>query len=359
VVSTASYEARAFGVHSAMPISKAWRLCPQGVYLRGDMEKYAAVSEKVFAIFESYTPLVEGLSLDEAFLDVSGSRLLFGDGEAIGREIKRRIRDELGLAASVGVASNKSVAKIASDLRKPDALVSVPAGEEASFLRPLPLKRLWGVGPKAEAELASVGLRLVGDLQDWPMEALRARFGEHAEGLRELALGVDERPVVPEHEAKSLGRETTFESDTSDPEVLRETLAELSEEVARRLRRHGLRAGNLTLKWRWSGFETHTRQRALDPPSSHGPDLFALASSLMAEFLRADRRPVRLVGVTAGKLRGAGERLQESLFDRGSVKKEKLDQAIDRLNEKYGEDVVARANTGVEARPKPRRGTGS
>ena len=174
VVSTASYEARAFGVHSAMPISKAYKLCPQGVYLRGNMEKYAAVSEQIFAIFESVTPLVEGLSLDEAFLDVGGSRLLFGDTLQAAKHIQDRIEKDLGLSCSIGIASNKSVAKIASELKKPHGLVQVPEGGEAAFLGPLPLKRLWGVGPRAEEDLHGLGLRSAGDLAAYPLGALEA-----------------------------------------------------------------------------------------------------------------------------------------------------------------------------------------
>jgi DNA polymerase-4 len=344
VVSTASYEARAYGVRSAMPISKAWRLCPQGVYLRGDMEKYARISGQIFGIFESVTPLVEGLSLDEAFLDVTGSRLIFGDGEAVARHLRRRILSELGLVASVGVASNKSVAKIASDLRKPDALVVVEAGGEAAFLRPLPLKRLWGVGPKAEEMLQSLGLHSVGDLQDYPLEALKARFGEHAQGWRELALGIDPRSVVPEHEAKSLGRETTFDEDSRDFDMLRATLADLCEDVARRLRRHESRAAQLSLKFRWTGFETHTRQQRLDPPSSHGPDLFAAALSMMERALKEDRREVRLIGIQAGKLLKKGQEIQEGLFTRGSERKDRLDSALDSIRDRHGDESLKRAN---------------
>jgi DNA polymerase-4 len=344
VVSTCSYEARKFGVLSAMPISKAWKLCPQGTYLRGDMEKYAAVSEQVFAVFESITPLVEGLSLDEAFLDVTGSRLMFGSAAETAALVKQRVKEATGLVVSLGVASNKSVAKIASDLRKPDALVEVPEGGEAAFLRPLPLKRLWSIGPKAEEELNALGLMSVADLQDYPLEALKARFGGHALHLRELSLGVDERPVVPEHEAKSIGRETTFGEDSRDPDLLRATLAGLCEDVARRLRRHSFRAAQVSLKFRWTGFDTVTRQQKLDPPSRHGPDLFATALPLMQRLLAADRRAVRLIGIQCAKLLGEGELLQEGLFTRGSDRKDRLDSALDRINGRFGGDSLKRAN---------------
>ena len=236
VVSTASYEARAYGVHSAMPISKAYQLCPQAAFLRGDMEKSAAESERIFAVFESVTPLVEGLSLDEAFLDVSGSRLLFGPAPEAARHIQDRIEAELGLSCSVGVAANKSVAKIASDIRKPHGLVVVEEGTEAAFLAPLPLKRLWGIGPRADEELKSLWACLdrgrPGGLLRWrPWSPASASTPWRCTSL---ALGIDARPVVPEHEAKSIGRESTFENDSRDLELLRQTLADLSEDVARR-----------------------------------------------------------------------------------------------------------------------------
>jgi nucleotidyltransferase/DNA polymerase involved in DNA repair len=344
VVSTASYEARKFGLHSAMPISQAWKLCPQAVYLPVDMDKYAEVSEEIFAIFEGFTPMVEGLSLDEAFLDVTESRLLFGDAEAIARAIKEKIRSQLSLGASVGIASNKSVAKIASDLKKPDALVVVPFGGEAAFLEPLPLRRLWGIGPKAEEDLVALGMKSIGDLQRYPEGALKARFGEHAQALRELAFGVDSRFILPEHEAKSIGRETTFGRDTLDAKLLRVTLADLSEQVARRLRRYGFRCSQLTLKLRWAGFETHTRQCPLEPASNHGPDILAAAVPMLTKFLRSGERAVRLIGIQAGKLSQEEEGIQESLFGHSSIEKENLDKALDAVQERWGDGTLARAS---------------
>jgi nucleotidyltransferase/DNA polymerase involved in DNA repair len=348
VVSTASYEARVFGVHSAMPISQAYKLCPQGVFLRGDMEKYATESEKIFEIFESVTPLVEGLSLDEAFLDVSGSRLMYGEAPEVARHIQDKVQAETGLSCSVGVAANKSIAKVASDLKKPHGLVMVPEGTEAAFLAPLPLRRLWGIGPKAEEELKALGMTCIGDLAAYPLEALKARFGEHAEGLHELALGIDDREVVPEHEAKSIGRECTFEQDNRDTSYLRQTLADLSEDVARRLRRHQLRAAQVTLKLRWAGFETHTRQRQLVTPSQHGPDFFKEGLAMLEAFLNKDRRAVRLIGLSAGKLMGQGERIQEGLFSQPSLRKEKVDQAMDKVAERWGGPMLKRANQDIK-----------
>lgn len=345
VVSTASYEARAYGVHSAMPISKAYKLCPQAVFLQGDMGKYAEVSGEIFEIFESFTPEVEGLSLDEAFLDVGASRALFGDALSIAQQVKAKILADTKLVASVGVASNKSVAKIASDLKKPDALVEVKAGEEAAFLRLLPLKRLWGVGPKAEAELNTLGIKSIADLQDFPLALLEGRLGSHAAELQALAFGRDNRAVSSEREAKSLGRESTFDEDTRDSEFLHASLLGLCEALARRLRRHGLRSGQMSLKLRWSGFETHTRQGALDPPSDHGKDLFDATRPYLESFLRKERRAVRLLGVQASKLFARGEASQESLFDAQRGRKERLDQALDRIAERYGDDTVKRAGS--------------
>ncbi len=340
VVSTCSYEARAYGVKSAMPISKAYALCPQAVFLRGDMDKYVAESEKINAVFEDMTPLVEPLSLDEAFLDVSASRLLFGDGPACAKRIQDEIQARIGLSCSVGVSSNKSVSKIASDLKKPHGMVIVEAGQEAAFLAPLPVGKLWGVGPKAEEELNRLGLRLISDLVNYPIEPLRARFGDYADELVARAKGQDDRPVVPEHEAKSIGREFTFDEDERDADTLKAGLADLCEDVARRLRRHDLRAGLLTLKWRWSGFETHTKQQALDPPSSHGPDFLAQVWPAALAFLEKDRRPVRLIGISAGKLMPIDAAYQGGLFGGDDKAKERVDAAVDKLAGKYGEEAV-------------------
>ncbi len=272
VVSTASYAARAFGVRSAMPISTAWKLCPQGVFLPVDMPAYIAVSAQIHEAFEALTPDVEPLSLDEAFLDVSASSLLFGDGEACAKRVKADILERSGLTCSVGVAANKFVAKVASELRKPDGLVLVPAGEEQAFLAPLAIGRLWGVGKVAEAQFLRLGIRRIGDLLTTDARLLRSAFGQsYIDHVLSLALGQDQRPVESEHRAKSIGRETTFEDDTRDFGLLRQTLADLAEDVAARLRHYGWSAAQLTVKFRWEGFETHTRQAPLRPASAHGP----------------------------------------------------------------------------------------
>ena len=357
VVSTASYEARVFGVRSALPISTAYKLCPQGVFLPVDMAAYIKVSEQINEVFEELTPDVEPLSLDEAFLDVSASSLLFGDGPACARRVKDEIKSRTGLNCSVGVAANKFVAKVASDLRKPDALVVVPPGTEAAFLAPLPIGRLWGVGKASEPQFIRLGIRCIGDLLKAGPGVLKASFGEsYTAHLTALAQGLDERPVVSEHRAKSVGRETTFEDDTRDLGLLRQTLADLSEDVAVRLRRHGWVAGQLTVKFRWQGFETHTRQQALRPATSHGPSLFAVAREILKEELGADGRPLRLIGLSAGKIADAGQGSQAELFGHPQVKQEALDVAMDKVNDRFGDEALKRGNQSLDAPKRVRTG---
>ncbi|MBI3637543.1 MAG: DNA polymerase IV, partial [Candidatus Rokubacteria bacterium] len=259
VVSAASYEARAFGVRSAMPIGRAARLCPGGVFVPVDMERYRQVSMDIMAILREFSPLVEPVSVDEAFLDLTGTASLFGDAPAAARRIKDRIRAETALTASAGLATNKFVAKVASDLRKPDGLVIVPAGDEAEFLAALPVERLWGVGKVAARELAAMGITTIRELQRLPLTALERRFGSHGRQLRELAFGRDDRPVEPASEAKSIGAETTFDVDSRDVDTLRRTLRGQAERVARELRAEGLSAACVTLKLRYADFRTITR----------------------------------------------------------------------------------------------------
>lgn len=357
VVSTASYEARRFGVHSSLPISTAWRLCPQAAFLPVDMDKYVGVSDQIHAVFRRYTPMVEGLSLDEAFLDVTASRRLFGDGQAIARRIKDDILAETRLTCSVGVAENMFLAKTASDLRKPDGLVVVPPGGGAAFLAPLAIGRLWGVGEKSELLLRSLGLATIGDLAAYPLESLAARFGaDQASHLKALARGEDDRTVEADQEAKSVGRETTFGQDTRDAGLLAASLAEIAEDVAARLRRAGQEAGRVTLKLRWEGFETHTRQAALKPASSHGPDLLAPAKAMLASFLASDTRRVRLIGMTSGDLRPRGGAVQLALGGADPEKRRRADAALDALNARFGDGTLKHA--GGVGKAAARRRTG-
>jgi nucleotidyltransferase/DNA polymerase involved in DNA repair len=337
VVSTASYEARRFGVSSAMPISVAFRQCPKGVYLPVDMAKYGAVSRQVMAILRRFTSSVEPVSIDEAFLDVTGSARAFGSGEQIARRLKAEIRSELRLTASVGVATSKLVAKIASDLRKPDGLVVVAPGSEAGFLAPLPVRRLWGVGPKLEEQLAKLGVQTIGDLARLEEGALERRVGSHGHDLLRLARGGYDREVLAEAaEAKSLGQETTFESDQSDLEVLRRTLLTLADGVAGRLRRHGLRARTITLKYRDESFATRARSETLGTPTDRGDALFAVASRLFQSV--HGRKRVRLLGIYAS---GFGGRGQLDLFAPESAPADRL---RDRVTERFGEDALKRAS---------------
>ena len=340
VVSTASYEARRFGVGSAMPISEAWRRCPQGVYLHPDMEKYARESERIMEVFYRFTDLVEPISIDEAFLDVTGSARAMGTGEEIGRKLKGGIRDETQLTASVGVASSKLVAKIASDMRKPDGLVVVAPGEEAAFLAPLPVRRLWGVGPKMEEALAKLGVVTIGDLAALAPARLERRLGTHGFDLQRFARGEDERDVVAEGaEAKSLGQEHTYSRDTADPDRLRATLLQIADAVAGRLRAHGLRARTVTLKYRDEDFHTTTHARTLDEATDSGNALFRVASELFAEVHRGKK--VRLLGIYASHF-GEGTP-QLGLFDEPKAPSP-ADRVRDEVRRRFGDEAITRAS---------------
>jgi DNA polymerase IV len=347
VVSAASYEARRFGVHSAMPIRTAKRLCPDCIFVPVHGAQYQRVSRQVMAILRRFTPLVEPISIDEAFLDVTGSRALFGDGEAIARAIKTAIHAELELTASVGVATTKLVAKIGSDLRKPDGLVVVPPGEEASFLAPLPISRLWGVGPQTAAALRDFGVTTIGDLAAVERSALVRRFGNHGATLVDRALGGDPDPVADPDAAKSIGHEHTFDEDTSDPEVLERTLLAMAEGVSGRLRHAGLKASTVAVKVRDSAFETLTRQRTLREPTDMTEPIWRAALELARPQMRGKR--IRLVGITASNL---GEREQLALFEQDDERKRRVVEAADELRKRYGTRAVTRARllrTGIPA----------
>ena len=338
VVSAASYEARAFGVHSAMPLRTAHRLCPNGVFLPGRFDRYRELSRQVMRIFASYTPLVEPISLDEAFMDVTASRAAFGDGETIARSLKDRVLDEAGLVVSVGVATNKLCAKVASDLRKPDALVVVPPGGEAAFLAPLPVTRLWGVGPQTRQTLADYGVATIGQLAAMPEGTLRRRFGIHGAELRLRALGVDPAKVSSGQAPKSIGHELTFNHDVTDPARLEATLLDLAESVATRLRNHHMAAGAVQLKLRYEGFDTITRQAPLGHQVRDSEPLFQLAVSLLHKALSPERA-VRLIGLTAIHL---SEVQQLTLFD-APDRTDRIAQSIDAVRERFGEKAITRA----------------
>jgi DNA polymerase-4 len=343
VVSAASYEARPFGVHSAMPMSAARRLCPQAAFLPPRMGYYARVSQQLRDVFLSFTPLVEPLSLDEAFLDVRGCEGLFGHAPQIARQIKGRIQAETGLTASVGVAPNKFLAKLASDLGKPDGLVVVPAGGAAAFLGPLPVGRVWGVGAKAEGRLHALGVRTVGQLAALPEKALVGHFGELGRHLWRLARGEDGRAVVPDAAAKSVSTETTFARDIGDREALRSWLLGLTDHLAGRLRHAGLRARTVEVKVRSSDFRTRQRAQALGQATNATDVLWQAARRLLDRGLTDDVLPVRLLGVGASRLTREGV-VQGDLFDGGRRKQEALDQTIDAIRGQFGGAAIRRGS---------------
>jgi len=347
VVSAASYEARRFGVHSAMSLREAVRRCPEGVFLPVDGRRYQQASRDVMTVLRRFTPQVEPISIDEAFLDVTGSVALFGDGAAIAATIKAAVRDEVGLTASVGVASTKLVAKIGSDLRKPDGLVVVAPGDEATFLAPLPIGRLWGVGEKTAAALADFGVRTIGDLAALPRDVVVRRFGKHGGSLVERARGIDADPVHEGDPAKSVGHEHTFDVDTSDREVIERTLLAMAEGVSGRLRSANVRASTIAVKIRDSSFRTITRQRTLPEPTDLTEPIYRAALDLARPEVRGIR--VRLLGVTASNL---GEREQLGLFAFEDPKRRAAIEAADALRRRYGADAVTRGRlvgTGLPA----------
>ncbi len=342
IVATCSYEARKFGVHSAQPISKAWKLCPQGIYVRPDMEKYARVSGLIMDIFGDFTDLIEQVSVDEAFLDVTGSEKLFGDGPTIARKIKTRIGHELGLTASVGVAASKFIAKVASDLEKPDGLVIVRPGGEKEFLSPLPIRRLWGVGPKTEEDLKRAGLQRIGQIADLSHSELAVRLGKTGAHLWQLANGIDDRPVVSAEGFKSIGHEITFDKDTSDAGLLHATLLALSEKVAQRLRANQTRARTITVKFREADFSTFTRRITLNPSVNTAEEIFPVADKLLQSLWR-EGLLVRLIGIYSSNLEVETIGKQMSLLDQPSPKNQKLASAMDSITQRFGGKAITRA----------------
>ena len=344
VVAAASYEARKFGVHSAMPAGQAKRLCPHAVILPCRMDYYAGVSRQIRGIFYQFTPLVEPLSLDEAFLDVTGSESLFGSAVEIGQQIKREIANSLRLVASVGVASNKFLAKVASDLDKPDGFVIVDPDRIQQFLDPLPVGRLWGVGRVTQTAFERLGVWTIREMRDLPLETLYQNFGDHGRHLWELSHGIDQRRVVPDREAKSISHETTFAKDIDDIEVLRAWVVELSEQVARRLRRHDLRGRTVQLKVRFSDFRTITRSTTLPRPTNLTQEVWQATDELLSTRLPAKHLAVRLLGVGVSGFDGL-EQTQLSLFDDEAHEVQaNLDQAADQICDKFGSASIGRAS---------------
>jgi DNA polymerase-4 len=344
VVCAASYEARPFGVRSAMPMGEALRLCPHAVVIAPRMRHYAAESARFFDVLHRYSPLVEGLSLDEAFLDVTGEERLFGDGATIARRVKADVRAELGLVASVGVAPSKFVAKVASDLRKPDGLVVVAPDEEASFLAPLPVGRLWGVGRVTEAELQNLGLTTIGAVARAGTEVLRPRLGPAlAVHLAELAAGRDDRPVVPDRAPVSIGHEDTFERDLRDRETLEAHLLEQADRVCARLRRRGLACTIVTVKVKYADFKRTSRRATLAAATADGRIVGAQAVELLRAVGDVERRGVRLTGIAASGLVERGGTRQLGFDEAERARGERLGDAIDRIAARFGAGALRRA----------------
>lgn len=344
VVAAASYAARRYGIRSAMPMREARRRCPDLVQVPPRMAHYKAVSETVFAIFNGFTPLVEGLSLDEAFLDVTASRSLFGAPADIGAAIKRRILEETGLTASVGVAPNKLVAKIASDLDKPDGLVVVTPENLRATLDPLPVETLPGVGKVTLRRLLAVDIRTMGDLREAPSAVLDLVFGRYAERMRERAAGIDDRPVVSDRDDKSLSAEETFDVDLEAVPDMHRKLLQLAERTAGRLRAKGLIAGTVQVKIRLNDFTTCTRQKSIHPPSNATARLYGAARELLAAWLAEHPGArLRLLGVGGSEL---STETQPDLFAQQAPRgDERLDRALDTIREKFGSRSVGRARS--------------
>lgn len=355
VVSTASYEARRFGVHSAMPMATARRLCPQAVFLPCDHETYARVSEQIMRILADFSPAVEPVSVDEAFLDVSGMEWLYSGPQEIAGKIKDRIRSELHLTASAGVAPNKFLAKMASDMKKPDGLVVVEPGKEAEFLRDLPVRKLWGVGEVTAKALEARGLLTIGQLAQSPDELLKTLFGNQAQKIRELSLGMDVRPVTPEHEAKSIGAEETFEQDLHCAQTMQAVLLQLAEKIGFRLRQGGLAGRTVTLKLRYGSFRTITRRCTLAAPTQTDEAIYRMAADLLAEQKDVETG-VRLLGVTISQLEPARPVLC-ALFEDQEEKGRRLSGAMDRMRLKYGAGAVMHARLAQKSDKKERNET--
>ena len=342
VVSAASYEARKFGVHSAMPMSQAIRLCPDAIVLPVRMKRYVEFSRQIHAIFEKFTPQIEPISLDEAFLDVTGSLRLFGSAEKIGRAIKDQIKKRLHLVASVGMASNKFLAKLASDLDKPDGFVIITEENKQQILDPLPVGRIWGVGRVTEKALKSKEIETIKQLRETPAEILRSIFGEQTEHVLCLARGIDDRQVESSREARSISSEQTFAADIADKDVLLDVLLSQVEDVAQQLRINNLEARTITLKLRYGDFRTITRSRTLANPTDVTATLWQQAREALLRWHKKSAGPLRLVGFGASGLQRAGSGQRQLFGEPEREKQKRLDKAFDRIRGKFGHDSLRR-----------------
>jgi DNA polymerase-4 len=349
VVLAASYEVRPFGVRSAMSMAEALRRAPHAVVVPPRFDRYEAASTQVFAIFRRYTPLVEPLSLDEGFLDVTASRALFGDGEVVARAIKQDVWGELRLTASAGVAPCKFAAKIASDLRKPDGLVVVPQDGVASFLAPLPVERMWGVGPKTAPKMRQLGLSTIGDLARADTREMLRHFGTWGEEMVRLARGEDDRDVDPCGLARSIGAEQTYDNDLEEVDAIRQTLLEHSSRVARRLIRNGLSARTVVVKVKYSDFKIRTRSATLPEPVQDTDAIYRAAVALLARLPLESRR-VRLTGVSVSGIEAGGPPLT-LILDAESDKRRRVEEVAAQIAQRFGDERTVTRATLLRGKP--------
>ena len=343
VVAAANYLARNFGCHSAMPMALALAKCPHAVVRAPRFDRYSEISQQFLNILRDQSPLVEPISVDEAFVDVTGSQLLLGSGPTIARAIRARVYDELKLTVSVGVATSKFVAKIASDLRKPNGLTIISSEQTRGILAPLAISKMWGVGPKTLPKFINTGIHTFGDLQNLSEDQARARLGESGAQWRQFALGIDEREVITEHDAKSVGQEETFERNIGDMNVLRSILQEQCDRVTLRLRACDGLAKCVTLKVRLANFDTFSRQKKLNPFTDSTKTIWQAADTLLAAWRRESALPLRLIGISVERVDRAGAQVQPELFpDAAAEVQRKLDSITDAVARKYGPEALHR-----------------
>ena len=343
VVASASYEARAFGLHAGMPLATASRLCPQAIFIEGSFPKYRQASQNFMAILADFSPFLEPLGIDEAYLDATGFESLYGSIHQMAVKIKKRIKAELGLCASVGIAGSKVVAKVASELSKPDGLLEVAIGQERSFLAPLAIEKLPGIGKKTGHKLNALGITTIGELALMPPTALKSHFGASGEVLRRMASGIDDREVEPPAPAKQVSRETTFAKDTRDRPLLKATLRYLGERVGADLRQEGKQARAITLKLRYADFTTITRQQTLPRAFDNDQIIFDTGVKLLNKALSGEKRALRLIGIGVSGLSEAGKQLD--MLDGQARRQEQLNRAIDRIRNKYGFTAIQTGRT--------------
>ena len=341
VVSSASYEARRFGVHSAQPIATAIRLCPEGIFMPVRMSRYKEVSRQVFEIFHCFTPLVEPLSIDEAFLDLTGAERLMGQTKEIAKKIKETVLKKTGLTISAGVASSKFVAKIASDIDKPDGLTVVPPDRVRGFLDPLPVKKMWGVGKITQHALTQLNVKTFKDLRQIPVEILEKNFGKHGAAMHLLSMGIDERDVEPEREVKSIGHEQTFMKDILNRDQAKKEILSLANKVAHRMRREEVRGSTVSLKVKYSNFTQITRAETLPEPTDDSMEIYSTSCRLLKKTA-VGKRPVRLLGISLSRLSSPEGEKQLFLFDQDKEyrKRKDLNTALDSICDKFGEKGI-------------------